>query len=174
MSIIVYTSDRLTSLLIYDRLGIMNAEVWRLFSSPFVHLSFSHLFFNVTAFIFLAYFIEQKNKYIFLFIVVFSILFNGIMLFIFDENMLYYGGISGINYAFMFYLLLSFPYLSKTWKLISQFILTLLIVKVFIELCGCSLTLGYLEKESFRVSSLSHAFGILSAWLVYMFEKRKG
>jgi len=101
------------------------------------------------------------------------ILFNGVILFVFEDNMMYYGGISGVNYAFLFYLLLSFSYPSKTWKRVSQLIILILIVKLCIELYNCPLTLGYLEKESFRVSTLSHALGILSAWLIYMYEKRK-
>jgi len=172
--VIVYNSEVLSSLLIYDRLGIINGELWRFFSSIFVHLSLSHLLYNVMAFMFLAYFVEQKNKYIFLFIIIFMVSFNGMFLFIFEDDMMYYGGISGVNYAFLFYLVLSFDYPSRGWKRFSQLILIILIVKLFMELCNCSLTLEYLEKEAFRVSSLSHALGILSAWAMYMFEKRKG
>ncbi len=174
MCIIIYNSEMLYSLLIYDRLSIINGEVWRLFSSIFVHISMFHLLTNVSAFIFLSYFVEQKNKYIFLFIVGFMFTFNGVLLFVFEENMMYYGGISGINYAFLFYLLLSFSYPSNMWKRVSQLILIFLIVKLCMELCGCSPTISYLEKETFRTSSLSHALGILIAWIAYMAEKYKG
>jgi rhomboid family GlyGly-CTERM serine protease len=173
--ILFYIFEELKSFFIYDRLAILDGEIWRLFTSNFVHLSFYHLLSNMMAFIFLGYLLEKKNRHAFASILLLVVLFNGIILFLFEENMIYFAGISSVNYAFLFYLGLSFNYASKVWSRTGKIMLILIVLKILLELCNCSIFFSYLEKETFNVMPLSHLVGIVcstSYYFIFTYHKK--
>ncbi|MDQ7083985.1 MAG: rhombosortase [Sulfurovum sp.] len=156
LCMIIYSSTLLTSLAIYDRVAIIEGEVWRLFSGLFVHLSLMHLLSNVLAFVVLSMLLAEDKNYRVLLGTMFLI--QGILLLVLEENTRYYGGISGINYALLFYFLFSMKTSCRVEKSLLLLILIILSIRVLIG--------G--EEESFTVSTLSHIIGILTACLVYL------
>ena len=168
--ILGYSFESVAALLIYDREAIIDGEIWRLFSSIFIHLSLTHLVLNLLVFIVLSFFLKNNNIFMLLYLIM--LLFQGIILFVFDKNMMYYGGISGMNYAFIFYLGLSYCSPSNIEKSMIQIGLLLLSVKVILEFFNYSLLVNYIEKETFTVSSLSHIVGIVIANTVHLLSKQ--
>lgn len=95
---IVCQNSQLADALIYNRDAIASGELWRLLTCQFVHYSTSHLFWNLVVVAIPAYLIVAMGRE-FLWTVSASLLVIGPLLFIADDALLYYAGLSGIGSA---------------------------------------------------------------------------
>jgi hypothetical protein len=82
--------------------------------------------------------------------------------------MIYYAGISSINYGIFTYLTILYYNYSKIWKQLGIVILAFISIKTLLELSNYIIFLDYLKQENFILVSLSHLFGIIISMLFYI------
>ncbi len=157
----------IASVFIFDREAILCGEVWRLFSSHFVHLTINHLVYNLFAFTAAAWIIERENVYLLLFLFCLTALATGMTLLVFKPDMRYYGGLSGIACGLLYYAALM-KIRKNSWKIISLCIITLLPLKIVIELIRSDSLLPYWGHQPFVTMPVSHFSGISTALFFYL------
>jgi rhomboid family GlyGly-CTERM serine protease len=90
--------------LAYYHTGISQFEFWRLISASFCHTNFNHLLMNVFGLVITLLLFINTFKLIKIFpIIIFSSLFIGIMLFLFEPQVSGYVGLSGVLHGLFSY-----------------------------------------------------------------------
>ena len=89
---------------IYDREAIFQGEVWRLLTGNLIHLSASHLFYDIVFLGVVGWRIESKRYPYYRQLCIFSAIIIGLALLLFEPDMYFYGGMSGIACAIILYL----------------------------------------------------------------------
>jgi rhomboid family GlyGly-CTERM serine protease len=93
-----------SKLLAYYHNGIAEGEIWRLISATFCHTNFNHLVLNIVGLIItLALFIDFFKTIKILPIIIFCSLFIGLCLFLFDTEVIWYVGLSGVLHGLFSY-----------------------------------------------------------------------
>ena len=169
--VISYLSPATTLMFIFDRIGIMNGEVWRLFTSHFVHFTRMQLLYNLLVFVVAGWIVEKKSPLHFGFLYVLMALITGTGLFILEPEMTNYGGLSGLACGFMFYGALLGLEASKSWRTISILIILFLPIKILIESYRHGSILPYWGQQSFVIMPISHLLGIIVALSYYAILK---
>ena len=84
----------------YDRDMILTGEWYRLFSANFAHLNTTHLLMNMLGVVFvLVFFSTHFSNYQWLVLIIISSLFVTFCLFLFNTDIQYYVGLSGVLHA---------------------------------------------------------------------------
>jgi rhomboid family GlyGly-CTERM serine protease len=96
------TSPEAQRLLQYDRTCIQDG--WRFLTCHFVHWSWVHMVYDVGTFVGLSWMINDKRKLFH--VIMFSCLAGSLALYLFNDGMTLYRGISGVNYAILAMLLM--------------------------------------------------------------------
>lgn len=156
-----------TSILIFDREAIFNGEIWRLFSSHWVHFSINHLVYNLLVFVISGWIVERKSYSQFLFLYTLMTFGICLALLLFKPGMIYYGGLSGISCGLIYYCAL-LKMGEEHWRTVCQGIIIFLPVKVAIELYSNASILPYWGHQAFVIMPVSHAMGIAIAVLFYI------
>ena len=143
---------------IYQRQSLEQGQLWRLFSSHFVHLNDKHLALNLIAWVivfFLGVNYLSLSRWIVLSLVLMLSISVGIYYSVPDIS--YYGGLSGVLHGYFAYILVEWI---KNKQRLSWIILLLLIAKVLMENFSDigSSTTEYLEL---RVVTEAHLIGVL-------------
>ena len=105
ISFAIYLAEPLASeYLGYYHTGIEQFELWRLITATFCHTNFNHLAMNLIGLVvILALFIDTfKNKTL-CFLIAFNSLFIGLSLFLFEPNVIWYVGFSGVLHGLFSY-----------------------------------------------------------------------
>jgi len=168
-SVLAYTLPGVASLLIFDRLAILNGEAWRVLSGHTVHFSSTHFVYDLLAFGLAGGVIEYKRYpgcgvlYV---VMAFSI---GVSLLVFKPGMDYYGGLSGLACGAVVYLALFGLHGTPTLRLVSVMVLVLVVSKVAFELYTGQSVLLSNRQEPFISMPISHLVGVLSASSVFFY-----
>lgn len=100
VTLVAVFGSALSPLLRYDRQAILGGEVWRLISCHFVHLTWSHLAMNMAGFLLIwLLFGRLLNVLEWLFILLPACLLVGLGLLIFNTDILWYVGFSGVLHS---------------------------------------------------------------------------
>ncbi len=167
LSIVSYALPEVSSAFIYDRTTILKGEIWRLLSSPLVHFTNIHLFYNLSGFGIAGWIIEHKNYRHFGLLCVLMAFFINLSLMIMKPNMIYYGGLSGLVYGSICYLALWGLRDSQPWRFISLVILLVIPIKIILEIYLNKFILPYSRQQIFTPIPLSHIVGCLVALFMF-------
>lgn len=89
-----------TTILQYDRTAISAGEYWRLLTGQYVHITLSHLLLNLLGIWFIwLLFAEHISGWSYLWLVALSALFCNVAMWLFNPEILFYVGFSGVLYA---------------------------------------------------------------------------
>ncbi|WKD49383.1 rhombosortase [Microbulbifer spongiae] len=172
-SLLSSTNPEWTSAFIFDRHALLGGEIWRILTGHFVHFSYIHLLYNLSAFGIVGYMIEKKNYSNLYLLYFFMSLCTSISLLIFKPGMAYYGGLSGIVYGFLYYCALMGINDAQPWKTVSFLILFFLPIKMVVDTQINAPGLFHVESQIFTPMQTSHITGCLVAAFFYFIEKRK-
>lgn len=150
-------------LLMYDRVQILNGEVYRLVSAHFVHAGPTHMLLNVLALISVillwpGHYSLREN----LFIVFFLISFIDVGLFFLFSEVHWYYGSSGLLYALAGFAILEFEKRSKRYW-------------IFLGLAAFALFSVKSEDhlEGLNILGQAHFLGVLGALVLNLLIKRR-
>src|SRR5688572_631772 len=96
MAAIVAFAPGVASVLVYDRGRILSGEVWRIVTCNWVHLSGSHLAYDLLAFGVAGALIELRSYRRFGVFCVLAPLVVGFTVFLLEPNLATFGGLSGV------------------------------------------------------------------------------
>ncbi len=162
-SISAYFSQYLTGLLLYNRQAILNGEVWRIFTAPMVHFSISHIFWDLLIFTVFG-FAANASGYPRLWVVCcLSAFISGLLFLIFDPELEYYGGLSGLATGVVAYYCLCNIFWSDKMKKIWVSILVVTGIKIIIEIVFKDTIFVKADTIDFRVLPSAHIAGCLAA-----------
>lgn len=100
-ALLIAMFPQLATFLQYDRIAITHGAWWQLFTQHFCHWSADHLFYDVIALVVLCIWASQYRMKQLWFVVLTSSLSISVGLYIFQPNLLYARGLSGIDCALM-------------------------------------------------------------------------
>ncbi|MFC1495243.1 rhombosortase [Thermodesulfobacteriota bacterium] len=170
-AIILYCFPRLSSLFIYDRQAILNGELWRLLTAPFVHFSGSHLFWNVLIFSMAGFAINVSKFPGFWIVCGISIALPGLIFLLAVPDMGYYGGLSGLATGAAAYYCFCSLFKAKRKKGIWLVILVVMFIKIIVEATLNESIFAHAEEVSFRVLPAAHIVGYLGALAAVIWSK---
>ena len=144
------------SLWLYERQEILNGQWWRLLSAHWVHLSWQHLLVNAGGLVlWVGLFPRLPSRQLWLMVLLLSLAVSGSLL-IWNNNVAWYGGFSGILMGlYMAAAILTFP----EERLINRLIIAIIGGKVALEqLAGWGLAV-----VDVPVIVDAHLYGVLAA-----------
>jgi rhomboid family GlyGly-CTERM serine protease len=162
MSMVIYQSSALSSLLVFDRLAIDQGEFWRLLTGHLVHLSSTHLFANVLALGVVGSVIERLRLPGNAALPVVMALGISIVLYIYEPQLIVYGGLSGIIYGLATYLAL-FGLGYRRYKAASALLLGTMLWSIARGLLSGEAGTLIPRPEPFQSVPLSHLAGLVAA-----------
>ena len=166
-AILIFNSPELQTLLIYDRAAIAHGELWRLVTGNLVHLSTTHLAYNVAAFLIAGTIIEIRGYRLFTTLCISAAMLIGIILFVVEPAMYFYAGLSGIVTATVTYLCLHGLSEKGAWRWLCAAMLVGLTAKIGVELILGKSFLLAVSTEEFMPVPLSHLIGAVTAILLF-------
>ena len=167
-ALIVFLVPGLATLLVFDRAAITHGELWRLVTGNLVHLSTTHLVYDLASFLIAGTIIEQRGYRNFPILCLSAAMLIGIAVFGFAPELHFYGGISGVVTAAVTYLCLHGVSEKGTWRWLCAAMLAGLAAKFWIEIAlGESLLLA-VSTETFVPVPLSHLIGAITALLAFV------
>ncbi|MBN2372855.1 rhombosortase [bacterium] len=167
ISVLSFINVKMSSFFIFDRAELMRGEIWRLFTSHFVHFSKDHLVYNLLAFGTFGWIVERRNHLHFGLMYMLMAPIISSSLFILKPGMGYYGGLSGMACGFIFYCALLGAGGSGPWRTISKLIIIFIPAKIILEVYYSASILPYWGGQVFVTMPVSHAAGIAVAFLFY-------
>jgi rhomboid family GlyGly-CTERM serine protease len=105
ISLLVYLFEpQASEWLAYYHTGIKQFEFWRLITATFCHTNFNHLVMNLIGLVvIIGLFFDTFKKKSLIPLIFFSSLFIGLALFLFEPNIIWYVGFSGVLHALFSY-----------------------------------------------------------------------
>ena len=103
LTILIFCSSDLTNLLQYDIAAIGRGEVWRLLTGHFTHWNFEHLFYDVLMFAVFGTWCCKENRKAFFIIIISVPLITSAAILLFNPEMHFYRGLSGIDTGLFVY-----------------------------------------------------------------------
>ena len=167
-AVLLYIMPTLESLLIFDRAAIAHGELWRLATGNLVHLSPSHLGYDLGAFLIAGTLIEIRAYRFFPLLCLSAALLIGIAIFWFEPEIYFFGGLSGIVTAAVTYLCLHGLFEKGVWRWLCTAMLAGLTAKIGIELLPGQAFLLVTHSEKFVPIPLSHLVGSIAAIILFV------
>ncbi len=157
----------LSELLIYDRLEILQGELWRLMSCHLVHLTPAHFAGDALALAVLGTLVERSGAFLLSLLVLSLSLVIGVGLLVLEPEMAVFGGLSGITYGLGAYLALGGAFRAGGQWVFWVALLILLFGKIGLDLYQHAATPGLPLQKAFVSVPLSHGLGVATASLVF-------
>jgi rhomboid family GlyGly-CTERM serine protease len=170
-ALLAYFVPGLAALLIYERVAIAHGELWRLVTGNLVHLSNTHLAYDLAAFLISGTIIEIRGYRPFAMLCLSAAMLIGVAIFVFAPELNYYGGLSGVVTAAVAYLCLHGVTEKGTWLWLCAVTMAVLAAKFWIEMALGNSLLLTVSTEAFVPVPLSHLIGAVTALLVFALER---
>jgi len=167
-AVLIFNSPELRTLLIYDRAAITHGELWRLVTGNLVHLSNTHLAYDLVAFLIAGTIIEIRCYRFFPTLCLSAAILIGIILYGVEPGMYFYAGLSGVVTAAITYLCLHGLTEKGMWRWLCAAMLAGVIAKIGIELMLDQSFLLSVGTEEFVPVPLSHLIGTVTAILLFL------
>ncbi len=97
--VVTLLGEGLSQFLQYDRAWILQGEWWRLFTGHFTHWGMEHAIWDVLVFVVFGGFLEIVSRKIWLWLVVGSAVVISLAVLIFNNDLMFYRGLSGVDTA---------------------------------------------------------------------------
>lgn len=167
-AMLIFIVPWLGTQLIYDRTAVIRGELWRLMTGNLVHLSTSHLAYDLAAFMISGTIIEIRGYRYFAMLCFLTAMMIGVAILAFEPALHYYGGLSGVVTATVTYFCLHGLADKGSWRWLCAGLLAGLAIKLWSEMwIGNSLLLS-VSTEAFVPVPLSHLIGAFSALLLFI------
>lgn len=168
-ALLVFVFPELQSFLIYDHDAISHGELWRLATGNLVHLSCTHLTYDLTAFVIAGTIIETRGYRFFPTLILTSAALIGIILLCAQPALYFFGGLSGVVTAAVTYLCLHGLLEKGAWRWACTLMLAGIAAKIGAELMhGKSFLLAAAGTEEFVPVPLSHFIGAVTAIILFL------
>lgn len=168
LTVLIYLSPSLRTGLIYDTTAIARGEWWRLVTGNLVHLSPSHLAYNLAAFLVAGSLLEMRRHPHFVLLCLSSAVMIGIALYLIQPTLDFYGGLSGVVTALVVYLCLHGMKEKSRWGWLCRATLAVVTLKTIYELVVGESLLRAVTLQPFVLVPLSHATGLATALLLFL------
>jgi rhomboid family GlyGly-CTERM serine protease len=162
-SLFVYCFPHLSSLFVYHRSAILDGEIWRLFTAPFVHFSASHIFWDVLVFGVAGFAVNISGFRRFWIVCCLAAIIPGLLFLQVFPDLEYYGGLSGLATGAVTYYCLCAIFLTERKRQIWILILIFIAMKIFIEITLNESVFVRTGTANFRVLPSAHIVGCLGA-----------
>ncbi len=172
-SLIAYAAPQLADLLVYDRQHVLDGQLWRLLTAPFVHFSASHLAWNILVFAAAGCVTELAGHQRFGFVCILAIAVPGLVFLATKPDLTRYGGLSALATGTVAYLSLCQAQQARRdrWLWIALF--ALLPVKILVEAGIEAPIFAQASSTAFRVLPSAHAVGVAAAAVVFVSKGRR-
>lgn len=171
VSAVSFISSKITLMFVFDRTALIQGELWRLFTSHFVHFTIVQLGYNLLVFGIAGSIVERKSRLHFGILFTVMALVISATLFILKPAMIYYGGLSGLACGFIFYCALLGITEAGPWEIISKLIIFILPIKIFFEMYNTASILPYWGQQNFVIMPISHITGVVVSLVFYLILK---
>lgn len=168
LTVLIYLLPSLRTGLIYDTTAIARGEWWRLVTGNPVHLSPSHLVYNLAAFLVAGSLLEMRRHPHFVLLSLSSALMIGVALYLMQPTLDFYGGLSGVVIALVVYLCLHGMKEKSRWGWLCRATLAAVSLKAIYELVFGESLLRAVTLQPFVLVPLSHATGLATALLLFL------
>jgi len=158
--------------LIYDREAIFHGEVWRLLTGHLIHLSAGHLFYDMVFLSIVGWIIEAGRYAYYRQLCIFSALIIGLALLLFEPDMYFYGGMSGIACAIILYLGMMGLHESGPARVIYLGAVVVTLLKIGFEWFTGKPIFASEGLVPFRLVPLAHVMGAFTALGAYLWYQR--
>lgn len=169
-ALIVFSLPELQAVLIFDRDAIARGEIWRLATGNLVHLSPTHLAYDLAAFAIAGTIIEICGYRLFPALVLASATLIGIVL-LAETELHYFAGLSGVVAAAVTYLCLYGLFEQGAWRWLCVATLAGVIFKSGAELMLDTSLLLAVSTNEFLPVPLSHLAGTVTAMLLFAWTR---
>lgn len=170
-AVVVGYVPSLRDFLIYDREAILSGQLWRMFTGHFVHFSSSHLFYDATALGIASWIIESQDLRYGRLLLLLAPVVISIALIIFEPQMQFYGGLSGVATAAVVYLAVGGLRQKSPWRAICAGALVLIATKIVFESTTNGMLFVTAEEPAF-ISVTSHVAGVVVGTIYAIAELR--
>ncbi|MFT6927394.1 MAG: rhomboid family GlyGly-CTERM serine protease [Psychromonas sp.] len=171
LTLMVYWFDpEASNQLAYYHNGIAEGEIWRLISATFCHTNFNHLVLNIVGLIVtLALFVDLFKTIKIFPIIIFCSLFIGLCLFIFDTEVIWYVGLSGVLHGLFSFGVAKDIENKDSWGYLLG---AGLVIKIIYEqIFGASQSTVHLIAAEVLVNA--HLYGAIAGYIFYIFYRYK-
>ena len=167
LCITVYQLPALSSLLVFDRHAIEQGQLWRLATGHVVHFSSTHLIADVLGFAVTAGLIERLR--LDGCAVLFMAMAIGIcaVLFAFEPDMRFYGGLSGMVYGATTYVALFGLRCSRRYRAVGGLTLAAILLLLVRDFLPGEASALITREQPFKPVPLSHLAGVVVATTVF-------
>lgn len=162
-SMLTYCSPFLSGLFVYHRHAVINGEIWRLFTAPFVHFSFSHIFWDTLVFGIAGFAVSACGFPRFWLVCGLAAFIPGLLYLQAFPDLEYYGGLSGLATGSVAYFCLCNIFLTDRRKYIWILMLAVIGVKIVIEAVLNEPVFAGIETVEFVILPSAHIVGCLGA-----------
>jgi rhomboid family GlyGly-CTERM serine protease len=173
LSIVAYCSPWLSDLFVYHRQAILGGEIWRLFTAPFVHFSAGHLFWDTLVFGAAGFSVSAAGFPRLWLVCCLAVFIPGILFLPAYPDLEYYGGLSGVATGAVVYYCLCSILLTDGRKRIWIVMLTVVAMKIFMEIALDRPLFVNAGTADFRVLPAAHIAGYLGAIATIMCSRRR-
>jgi len=154
-------------LLAWDREAIAGGEAWRLFSGLWVHLSPSHLVWNLAALGAAGALLESRDRAGYLLTLGLAVAATGPLLLVLEPGMARFGGVSGLAASALVFLCLEGVAAGGGVRAVALFGLALVAAKVGVETWSGAAVFARVPEVGFQASAWAHAVGAAAAASVH-------
>ena len=162
-SILIYCFPHLSDFFVYSRQAILNGELWRLFTAPFVHFSTSHIFWDILVFGIAGFSVSISGFPRFWIVCCLVVFIPGLLFLLLFPDLEYYGGLSGLATGAVAYYCLCNIFLTERRRQIWLILLLVMGIKICIETILDKSIFVYTDIVNFRILHLAHIVGYLGA-----------
>jgi len=159
--------------LIYDRQAILSGEIWRLFTSHWVHLSARHLALDVISFAIVGGIIETRGLPRFGALILVAPWAMGVAMLVFDPAMAFCAGLSGLAIAATVFLALSGLGDRSLWSWACYLTLGAVAIKIAGQIAVGHPAFASIQGSPVVVAATTHLAGAVTALCFHICFARK-
>ncbi len=166
-ALVMLLLSELHAVCIYDRQELLSGEWWRIFTGHLAHWSLSHLGWDVLCVLVLGAWCEVQHQRQTLKIYVYASVFISMILLLFESELFYYCGLSGIATALLACAARS------AWvreDMLERLVLSFLFIFVLVKVVVFEMLLGmtlFADMDGIPGVPLAHISGLLAAFIFF-------
>jgi rhomboid family GlyGly-CTERM serine protease len=170
VALIAQEFDGAADLLVYDREGLAQGELWRLLTGHFVHFSAAHLVNNLVVLVPAVWLVETRYTEDAGLLLLAAASAVGIAVFAGAPEIRQFGGASGISLAVLAYACLRGLHENRRWRLVCGVLLAIVCVKLAAEVFWSWGLLDWKTNGRFVPVTLSHLVGTATGAALYVWR----